>query len=238
MTFPPGSFFLLITKEFAMQRRRFLASTLSSLALAALPWNHSTLPAWAAIQSGDPSATPTLSFAPAEKAKLAPAKLEKAFAFVASRVSSGRIPGAVLLVARNGRIAGWKAYGQIDRRGGSMRRDAIFDLESISKVVATAPSIMILIERGILHLDDPVAHYLPDFAAHGKGAITIREMLRYTSGLDVDAAFQDTSTPRATPAQVAQAWQIQLTQPTVYATNSQVLYSDLTYRTLAASLKR
>ncbi|GAC1468634.1 MAG: serine hydrolase domain-containing protein [Ktedonobacteraceae bacterium] len=214
-----------------MRRRHFLASV---LALATVPLTASPTLA----QSTSLFGTPTLSFTSAPEAGFDPGRLAKAFQFVQKRVSSGLVPGAVLLVARHGCIAGWHAFGQIDRRGGAMRRDAIFDLESISKVVATAPAVMLLVESGVLHLDDPVARYLPNFAAHGKGSITIRDMLRFTSGLDVDAAFQDTSTPRATPAQVAHAWQVQLSQTTVYPTNSQVLYSDLTFRTLGHLIEK
>jgi CubicO group peptidase (beta-lactamase class C family) len=157
---------------------------------------------------------------------------------VQRRVQSGRIPGAVLLVARNGKIAEWRAFGKIDRRGGAMTPDAIFDLESISKVLATAPSIMILAQRGLIHLDDPVAKYLPAFAANGKGAITIRDMLRYSAGLDVDVAFQQANTRRATPAQKATAWHTMLTQKTVYTPGTQVLYSDLTYRILGHLIEK
>src|SRR5919202_6818561 len=122
---------------------------------------------------GGPAVATTLSFASPTAAGLNPTRLDSAFSFVRARVANGTIPGAVLLVARNGRIAEWRAYGKIDRRGGAMRTDAIFDLESISKVVATATGIMMLVERGRVHLTDPVARYLPAFAQNGKGAITI-----------------------------------------------------------------
>lgn len=187
---------------------------------------------------GGPAYGRTLSFASPATAGLDAARLSKAFSFVQQRVQSGLIPGAVLLVARNGKVAGWQAYGKIDRRGGAMRRDAIFDLESISKVVATAPAVLQLVEQGRLHLNDPVARYLPAFAANGKQSVTIRDMLRFTPGLDVDTAFQDPHTARATPAQRAAAWQLMLTQKPVYTPRSQVLYSDLDYRILGHLVER
>jgi CubicO group peptidase (beta-lactamase class C family) len=164
--------------------------------------------------------------------------LERAFDFVQRRVARGVIPGGVLLVARNGKIAEWRAYGKIARRGGAMGPDAIFDLESISKVVATAPAVLQLVEQGRIHLNDPVARYLPQFAANGKESVTIRDMLRYVSGLDVDIAFQDPHTARATPAQRAAAWHLMLTQKPVYTPRSQVLYSDLDYRILGHLVER
>ncbi len=188
--------------------------------------------ALASAPHGGPSLAPTLDITTPATAGLDPAALDAAFAFIGARVAAGTVPGAVALVARNGHIAAWRAYGQIDRRGGAMRPDAIFDLESISKVVATAPAVMLLAERSVLDLDAPVARYLPAFAARGKAAITIRDMLRYSAGLDVDVTFQDTSTPRASASQVVRAWALMLRQVPVAPPRSQVLYSDLTYRTL------
>lgn len=64
-----------------------------------------------------------------------------------------------------------------------MTEDALFDVASLTKVLATAPSVMILIERGLIELDSPVAAYLPDFAQQGKEAITVRHLMTHTSGL-------------------------------------------------------
>jgi len=186
----------------------------------------------ASAPRGGPPGAPTLSSASPTDAGFDPVALDAAFAFIRGRVAAGLVPGAVALVARHGRIAAWRAYGVIDRRGGAMRPDALFDLESISKVVATAPAVMTLAERGVLDLDAPVARYLPAFAARGKASITVRDMLRYAAGLDVDVAFQDTRTPRASADQVARAWALMLRQAPVVPPRSQVLYSDLTYRTL------
>jgi len=188
--------------------------------------------ALAALPEGGSPLASTLTFAAPAQAGFNPQALDAAFAFIRDRVDAGTIPGAVALVARHGRIAAWRAYGHIDRRGGTMRPDAIFDLESISKVVATAPAVMMLVERGLLHLDAPVSRYMPAFAARGKENVTVRDMLRYSAGLDVDVAFQDTSTPRASADGVDRAWALMLRQAPVVPPRSQVLYSDLTYRTL------
>ena len=67
-----------------------------------------------------------------------------------------------------------------------MTADTIFDLASLTKVIATAPSVMKLVEAGKLRLDDPVARYLPEFAPNGKDQITIRMLLTHTSGLAPD----------------------------------------------------
>ena len=67
-----------------------------------------------------------------------------------------------------------------------MTEDTIFDLASLTKVVATAPAVMQLVERGQLRLDDPVARSWPAFGAHGKARITVRQLLTHYSGLRPD----------------------------------------------------
>ena len=90
-------------------------------------------------------------------------------------VQSGLIPGAVLIVGRNGQVLFRKAYGSralIPRRE-PMTLNTIFDAASLTKVTATTPCVMKLFERGKLRLDDPVTKYLPEFQG-GKSDITVR----------------------------------------------------------------
>ena len=67
-----------------------------------------------------------------------------------------------------------------------MTTDTIFDLASLTKPVATATSVMLLVERGLVRLGDPVARYLPEFAAAGKQNITVEHLLVHRSGLIAD----------------------------------------------------
>jgi CubicO group peptidase (beta-lactamase class C family) len=64
-----------------------------------------------------------------------------------------------------------------------MTEDTIFDLASLTKVVATTPAIMILVEQGRIKLDAPVASYIPQFTGGGKEKVTVRQLLTHTSGL-------------------------------------------------------
>ena len=64
-----------------------------------------------------------------------------------------------------------------------MTVDTIFDLASLTKVVATTPSVMRLVEYGQVRLDEPVMHYIPDFGINGKDAVTVRQLLTHYSGL-------------------------------------------------------
>jgi uncharacterized protein YbbC (DUF1343 family)/CubicO group peptidase (beta-lactamase class C family) len=100
-------------------------------------------------------------------------------------IAAGHIPGAVILVGHQGRIVYRKAFGlrAVDPCPEPMRVDTIFDLASLTKVVATTMAVMELVDRGCLRLDAPVAKYWPAFAANGKGCITIRQLLMHTSGL-------------------------------------------------------
>ena len=106
-------------------------------------------------------------------------------AMVASWVEEGRIPGAVLLVMQDGDVLLEKAYGW--RRTGpdpeAMTPGTVFDLASVTKVMATTMATMILVDRGLLALDAPVSTYLPDFVGGGKDAITVRHLLTHRSGL-------------------------------------------------------
>ena len=104
-------------------------------------------------------------------------------------IKSGLIPGAVLLIGHDGAVVYRKAYGSralIPQRE-PMTLDTIFDAASLTKVVATTPSIMRLFEQGKIRIDDPVTKYLPEFQG-GKSDIEIRDLMTHFSGLrpDVD----------------------------------------------------
>ena len=109
-----------------------------------------------------------------------------------SAVDHAEIPGAVLLVEHRGKVVYEKAVGMraLMPVREPMTTDTIFDIASLTKVVATAPAVMKLIEEGELRLDDPVARYLPEFAPNGKDQITIRMLLTHTSGLAPDPPFE------------------------------------------------
>jgi uncharacterized protein YbbC (DUF1343 family)/CubicO group peptidase (beta-lactamase class C family) len=100
-------------------------------------------------------------------------------------IACGHIPGAVILVGYQGRIVYRKAFGQrcVEPYCQPMKVNTVFDLASLTKVVATTTAVMQLVDRGLIRLDAPAARYWPAFAANGKGGITIRQLLTHTSGL-------------------------------------------------------
>ncbi|HEX7708643.1 MAG TPA: exo-beta-N-acetylmuramidase NamZ domain-containing protein [Thermoanaerobaculia bacterium] len=103
---------------------------------------------------------------------------------IESAIEAGRTPGGVVHVERRGGIYA-RAYGQrsIVPVEAPASVDTIYDVASITKVIATAPSIYLLQERGALSIDDPVSRHLPAFIGDGREAITIRHLLTHTSGL-------------------------------------------------------
>jgi uncharacterized protein YbbC (DUF1343 family)/CubicO group peptidase (beta-lactamase class C family) len=105
-------------------------------------------------------------------------------------IAAGQTPGAVVLVGRGDDVVFEKAYGRraVVPAVEPMTLDTIFDLASLTKVVATTTAVMQLIEAGRVRLNDPVATWVPGFERYGKGPIMVRHLLTHVSGLrpDVD----------------------------------------------------
>jgi CubicO group peptidase (beta-lactamase class C family) len=100
----------------------------------------------------------------------------------------GHVPGAVVIVGEQGRTVYRAAFGlrALEPAPAPLRTDDIFDLASLTKVIATTTAVMQLVEAGRIQLDAPAAAYWPAFAANGKAGITIRQLLTHTSGLAPD----------------------------------------------------
>jgi len=107
---------------------------------------------------------------------------------IAASIEKKELPGAVVLVARHGRVAWRKAYGSraVEPEREAMTADTIFDLASLTKIVATATSIMILVEQGKLRLSDSVAQFIPEMKGGGRDAITLEQLLTHTAGFAPD----------------------------------------------------
>jgi serine-type D-Ala-D-Ala carboxypeptidase len=108
-------------------------------------------------------------------------------------IERGDCPGAVVLVVHKGRVVWRKAYGDRARQPAvvPMTADTVFDLASLTKPVATASSVMLLVERGKLRLSDRVADHIPAFGAKGKDKITVENLLLHTGGLVSDNPVTD-----------------------------------------------
>ncbi|WLI89604.1 serine hydrolase domain-containing protein [Massilia sp. R2A-15] len=99
-------------------------------------------------------------------------------------ISDKRMPGAVFHLERNGESYE-KAYGSVsyDSNAPKVRPDTIYDAASLSKIVATAPSILLLAEQGKIDLEAPLIRYFPECGGKGKDGMTIRHLLTHSSGL-------------------------------------------------------
>ena len=118
------------------------------------------------------------------------ARLADIDALVARAIADKQMPGAVVVVGRGDAVLYEKAFGQraVAPLAEPMTVDTVFDLASLTKVVATTTAVMQLVERGTLRLTDPVAAWVPGFERYGKGEVTLRHLLTHVSGLrpDVD----------------------------------------------------
>lgn len=114
-------------------------------------------------------------------------------AAVEKYLERGEMAGCVVVVGRGDGIAFEKAYGNrsIEPKKTPMTVDTVFDMASLTKPIATATSVMLLVERGDLRLSDKVADFIPEFAAKGKGEITIEQLLVHSAGLIPDTAVDD-----------------------------------------------
>jgi SSS family transporter len=128
-----------------------------------------------------------------EKAPVAQYDFSAISTLVNQAVAAKKLPGAVVLINHDGRKVFGKAYGDraLEPVVEPMTEDTIFDMASLTKCLATATAVMQLYEAHKLKFDDPVAKYLPAFAANGKENVTIRELLTHYSGLPEDVSIKD-----------------------------------------------
>jgi CubicO group peptidase (beta-lactamase class C family) len=108
-------------------------------------------------------------------------------------LAEGQMAGAVVVAATSTEILFADAYGhrQLEPQPKPMKLDTLFDLASITKPLATACSVMKLVELGEVDLDAPVARYLPEFAPRDKDAVTVTDLLLHQGGLIPDNALSD-----------------------------------------------
>jgi uncharacterized protein YbbC (DUF1343 family)/CubicO group peptidase (beta-lactamase class C family) len=103
------------------------------------------------------------------------------------------LPGAVVIVGHDGKVVFRRAYGMrsLEPTREQMTLDTIFDMASLTKPLTTATAIMQLYQKREFAFDDPLAKYLPAFAANGKQGITIRDLLTHYSGLPPDLPLSE-----------------------------------------------
>jgi CubicO group peptidase (beta-lactamase class C family) len=133
-----------------------------------------------AAQSLLPAAPQSVGLS-AEHLKLIDGEVERA-------IADKKLPGAVVLVGRKGKIVYRKAYGNrsVVPTVEKMTIDTIFDAASLTKPVATATSIMILVEQGKVRLNDTIGKFIPEIQDENAKKVTVQQLLTHVSGYQPD----------------------------------------------------
>src|SRR5882724_1138025 len=120
-------------------------------------------------------------------------RLARMDAVIQASIAKKDLPGAMVLVGRHGKTVWRKAYGAraVEPQREAMTTDTIFDLASLTKVVATTTSVMILIEQGKIRLGDSVVQFIPEMKGEGRDAITIEHLLTHMTGFAPDFDLRD-----------------------------------------------
>lgn len=168
-------------------RRRFGGPVLASIAM--------TFPMLVAPLARAAQAAPTLSRAAPPDVGMSPAVLEAGVGLYREAVERGDLVGAVLLVARHGKVVVHEAIGSRDAEANlPMEENTMFRMASNTKpVIATA--IAMLVERGDLSFDDPVRKHIPSFDTYRAGFMTVRHLLSHTSGFRINTLFLEPYAP-------------------------------------------
>lgn len=180
------------------------------------------------------AAPPRLPVASPESAGMIPQRLQVINDIVEEGLSRKRMPGAVVVVGYRGKIVHRQAYGvrQLEPERLPMTTDTIFDLASLTKPIATATSVMTLIEKEKIQLHEPIATYLPEFGQNEKDKITVYHLLTHQGGLIPDNSIKDYQEGPA------KAWErICQLKPTV-TPEERFIYSDVGFIVLGKLVEK
>jgi beta-N-acetylhexosaminidase len=131
------------------------------------------------------NANQTIAYDRPENVGISSAKLLKVDSLIKDAIAQKAMPGAVVLVAKNGKIIYQKAFGNktFDSLAIPVSTASVFDLASITKMAATTLAVMKLQEQGQLDLDAPIGNYLSSLRGSSKANLTVRELMTHHSGL-------------------------------------------------------
>ena len=188
------------------------------------------------IIAGSTLLSPSQSF-PASSAS--PASLsEEQFKPIAEitdkAISERKTPGAVVLIGNREKIIYRRAFGyrSLEPEKLPMTVDTVFDIASLTKVIATTTAVMQLVEKGKLKLDSPVRRYWPAFKTNNKDRITVRQLLTHYSGLRPDLECRSTWTG------YNKAMKMVLAEKPVSVPGTEYLYSDINFEVLGELIRR
>lgn len=145
-----------------------------------------------------------------------------------------RLPGAVVIIGDENGVFYRRAFGEkaLSPQAEAMSEDTIFDSASLTKAVATSTAVMQLVEAGKLDLESPAARYWPEFAARGKRAITVRQLLTHYSGLRADLDLARRWSGRSTALRLMQQ------ERPRFRPGTHFVYSDINFEVLGVLVER
>ncbi len=177
-----------------------------------------------------------LPAAPPASAGLSASRLARLDAAIDESIAKKECPGAVVLVGRHGEVVYRKAYGNraVAPAVEPMTADTVFDMASLTKVVATTTSVMTLVEDGKIRLQDRVAKFIPEFVSGGgaRDQVTIEELLTHRAGLAADdpmALYTGTK---------KEIFERKYRQPLANAPGARFVYSDVGFEVLGELVER
>ena len=153
-------------------------------------------------------------------------------------ISQHLIAGGVVVIGNHEGILSTAARGQLNGASGSppLSDRSIFDLASLTKVIATAPAVMKLLDQGLIKLSDPLSRWFPEFAAAGHGDITVLNLLTHTSGLEDFTIGSDQSMESAVLKAAAQKYHQWSSSRFHYADINFILLGELVRRVSGETL--
>lgn len=162
-------------------------------------------------------------------------RLQRIEELLRAAIDAESLPGAVIAVGIGQDIVYEQALGFAEQLHGITRPmtfDTLFDLASLTKAVATLPSILLLMEQGELRLADPVTRFIPTFTGAEKEAVTLRHLLTHSSGLPAYREFYRTLSQRDEILAAV------IAEPLEASPGAQVVYSDLGFILLGEIVQR
>jgi len=176
-----------------------------------------------------------LAATPAQAAPdLSEKRLEGIAPLVEASIQAKKIPGAVVLIGHEGHVVYRRAFGarSLEPERRPMTLGTVFDMASLTKVVATTTAVMQLVEQGKIVLSAPVSDYWPEFQQNGKELVTIRELMTHYSGLPPDLELEPAWKGYDTAMRMIVAAKLDVPPATRF------VYSDINFETLGEIVRR
>jgi CubicO group peptidase (beta-lactamase class C family) len=161
--------------------------------------------------------------------------------FISQKIEQGLYPGCQVLVSCEGNIISELSLGSkvkaSTKEDDKVDESTLFNIESITKVMVTLPLVFKLIEEGIIHLDDRIIKYIPEFGNNTeKKKITIKNLLNFSGGISLDDP--EGCEECAASGDLEKAWNLHYTQELAFQPNTKVFYSDVSCRILGKLLEK